>query len=110
MELKQLFKDDVWAIINGEIKTTPKNFFKLVVQYIFGKQFEEVEEIIQEIKRKYDKILSNFNIIENNGNLINTIRQAENEFKLEIKPLLRIIGKMNGKNCTNNHRKIEGFS
>ena len=104
-----MFKNDIWEVINGNGEK-PKNFFYLVARYLFGKPFEEVKEIVEQLENKYQKILNSIDITNVDKDLIEVIKSAEDEFKAEIEPLLRELKVIkSGKVCKNNSREISGF-
>ena len=103
LDIKPMFKEDVWEVINGSNKTS-KNFFKIIGNYVFGKTFEETEKIVEELQKKYEDILNKVNLNAINKDLLELIKSAEQEFKEDIEPLLREIeGMKNGSNCNDNH-------
>lgn len=98
MGLRKELKNDVWQIIEGvKLPKERENKFRLLVLQLLlqsqGFNLGEAFDIAEDLEKKYNKIIDDFDkyLNNSNGDLLDILKCIDKDFDDKIKPLLEKI-------------------
>lgn len=98
MGLRKELKNDVWKVIDGEkIPEERENKFRLLVLQLLlesqGFNLGEAFDIANNLEKKYNKIIDDFDeyLNNSNGDLLDVLKHVDKDYDNKIKPLLEKI-------------------
>jgi hypothetical protein len=96
--IKNLMKEDIWRIINGE-ETPKRDFFSYVLSLLITKKkilLRDVVDLSKRLNNRYVQILGEVNdyIAQGNGEVLPALRRLDKEFVDKVLPILKEIDRI----------------
>lgn len=93
--LRQLLKDDIWKIIEGEEKPE-RDFFTYVLHMVLGNEIiklKDVVELSKRLKNRYNQVLGEIieYITAGNGEVLPALKELKNKYNDKVLPILNKI-------------------